>query len=97
MSTVIPKNVTWIKDQVQIVHPETKKVICSSGKEISFDYLLVATGLKLDWAKIKGIEGQMGKNGLCSIYDYEEAEKTSEMIQSFKGGNALFTMPPLPI
>ncbi len=97
METVIPKGVTWIKDQVQTVNTEAKKVICSSGKEISFDYLLIATGLKLDWAKIKGIEGQVGKNGVCSIYDYENAEITNEMIQSFKGGNAIFTMPPVPI
>jgi sulfide:quinone oxidoreductase len=57
----------------------------------------VATGLKLDWAKIKGLEGHLGKNGLCSIYQFEDAEKTSQMIHSFKGGDAIFTMPPVPI
>ena len=97
MASVIPESVAWIKDRVKSVNAEAKKVICSSGKEITFDYLLIATGLKLDWGKIKGIEGQIGKNGICSIYDYEDAEKTSEMIQSFKGGNAIFTMPPVPI
>lgn len=71
--------------------------MCASGKTMTYDYLLVATGLKLDWSKIKGTEGAIGKNGLCSIYDYEDAEKTSEMIQAFKGGNAIFTMPPVPI
>ena len=97
MGEVIPKNVTWIEDRVQVVNPDERKVTCASGKTITYDYLLVATGLKLDWEKIKGTEGSIGKNGLCSIYDYEDAEKTNQMIQNFKGGNAIFTMPPVPI
>ncbi len=97
MSSVIPKGVAWIEDRVQKVNAELNKVTCASGKEITFDYLLVATGLKLDWEKIKGIEGNLGKNGLCSIYDYEGAGITATMLETFKGGHAIFTMPPVPI
>lgn len=97
MSSVIPSGVTWIRDRVQRVDAISKKVVCATGKEITYDYLVVATGLKLDWGKIKGIEGQLGKNGICSIYQYEDAEKTAQMIQQFKGGDAVFTMPPVPI
>lgn len=97
MGSVIPAGIAWIKDRVQTVDTKTQKVICISGKEVTYDYLLVATGLKLDWAKIKGVEGQLGKNGLCSIYQFEDAEKTAQMIREFKGGDAVFTMPPVPI
>lgn len=97
MSSVIPKGIAWVQDSVKAVDAQAKQVICASGKEISFDYLVVATGLKLDWTKVKGVEGNLGKNGLCSIYQYDDAEKTAEMIQSFKGGDAIFVMPPVPI
>ncbi|MGZ3744034.1 MAG: NAD(P)/FAD-dependent oxidoreductase [Pseudobdellovibrionaceae bacterium] len=97
MSELIPKGVSWIQDRVQSINAASRKVTCTSGKEVSFDYLLVATGLKLDWEKIKGLEGHLGKNGLCSIYQYEDAEKTFQMIEQFKGGDAIFTMPPPPI
>lgn len=97
MSTVIPSGVAWIQDRVKIVNAENKEVTCTSGKTITYDTLLVATGLKLDWGKIKGVEGQLGKNGLCSIYEYEDAGITGKMIREFKGGNAIFTMPPVPI
>lgn len=97
MSSIIPKGVSWVKDQVKTVDPVKQKVICASGKEITYDFMLVATGLKLDWGKIKGIEGQIGKNGICSIYNFEDAEKTAQMIAEFKGGDAIFTMPPVPI
>jgi sulfide:quinone oxidoreductase len=97
MSSVIPKGIAWIKDHVQSVQGSENKVLCASGKEITYDFLVVATGLKLDWAKIKGVEGQLGKNGICSIYQFEDAEKTAQMIAAFKGGDAIFTMPPVPI
>lgn len=97
MRSIIPNGVTWVKDRVRSVDAKVNKVKCVSGKEITYDFLLVATGLKLDWGKIKGIEGQLGQNGLCSIYQFEDAEKTAQMIQEFKGGDAIFTMPPVPI
>lgn len=97
MSQVIPKDVTWIRDRVEKVDPNSQTVFCSSNRSFKYDYLLVATGLKLDWFKIKGLEGELGRNGLCSIYQYEDAERTAKMIQDFKGGQAIFTMPPVPI
>ncbi|MES3037634.1 MAG: FAD/NAD(P)-binding oxidoreductase [Bdellovibrionota bacterium] len=97
MVSVIPKGISWIPDHVQSVNPEARKVVCASGKEITYEFLLVATGLKLDWQKIKGLEGNIGKNGICSIYRYQDAEKTANMIHQFKGGDAIFTMPPVPI
>ncbi len=97
MQSMIPDGVSWIKDHVQNVKAAEKKVVCASGKEITYDFLLVATGLKLDWGKIKGLEGQLGGNGICSIYQYADAEKTAQMIAAFKGGDAIFTMPPVPI
>ncbi|MEK6772944.1 MAG: FAD/NAD(P)-binding oxidoreductase [Bdellovibrionota bacterium] len=97
MSAVIPSGVSWVKDSVQSVDASANKVTCTSGKEITYDFLVVATGLKLDWNKIKGLEGNLGKDGICSIYQFEDAEKTAQMIASFKGGNAIFTMPPVPI
>lgn len=97
MATLIPKGVSWVKDSVQSVNASERKVTCASGNVITYDFLVVATGLKLDWGKIKGLDGHLGKNGICSIYQYDDAEKTAQMIQGFKGGNAIFTMPPVPI
>ena len=95
--SVIPKGVAWIRDQVAAVDTKTRTVRGKQGGVYSYEILVVATGLKLDFHKIKGVEGRLGQNGLCSIYQYEDAEKTAQMIEGFKGGNAIFTMPPVPI
>jgi len=93
----IPKNSTWIIDAVTQFMPYENKVLCKSGKEISYDYLVVNPGIQLDWDKIKGLKDTLGKNNVSSNYSFEFAPKTWEFIENFKGGTAVFTNPSTPI
>lgn len=43
------------------------------------------------------LEGNVGRGGICSNYLYDQCPKTWETLPAFRGGNALFTMPPPPI
>lgn len=94
---VMPANTTWIKEAVDTFSPEENKVHCVSGKEITYDYLVVCPGIQLDWNKIKGLRESLGKNNVSSNYDFESAPYTWEMIKNFKGGTAVFTNPSTPI
>lgn len=96
-SSLIPKGVTWIKEKVLSIDPESKKVSLSHDQTVGYDFLVVATGLKLNWDKIEGLNDNLGKNGICSIYQFDQLDKTKEMLHSFSGGTALFVMPPTPI
>ncbi len=93
----IPKNTTWIKEAVTTFHPEENKVVCHSGKEITYDYLIVCPGIQLDWNKVKGFKETLGKNNVSSNYSFETAPYTWELIKNFKGGTAIFTNPATPI
>lgn len=97
MSEVMPKGVHWIQQKVQSLHPAENNLTLDNGESVSYDYLILSPGLKVDFEKIKGVVGHLGKNGLCSIYDYEQSEKTFEQINNLKSGNILFTVPPMPI
>jgi sulfide:quinone oxidoreductase len=67
------------------------------GKEVQYDYLVVAPGIQLDWDKVKGLKEAIGKDGVCSNYAYEYVDKTWECLRTFTGGNAIFTQPNTPI
>lgn len=97
MSEVIPRGLDLFKDSVLAVDPISKTVALKNYGPIKYEVLVVATGLKIDFNKIKGVVGNLGTNGMCSIYDFEGAEQTSRMLESFEGGHAIFTMPPVPI
>ncbi len=96
MSSVIPKGVKWIKDGVSDVSPESNALTLTSGGQLGYDFLIVAAGIKIDWEAIPGLKENLGKGGVVSNYDYQQAPKTWQALQDFKGGTALFTQPPPP-
>ncbi|MFS8065486.1 MAG: FAD/NAD(P)-binding oxidoreductase [Byssovorax sp.] len=93
----IPRGATWIRDSVASFEPEHSAVVTRGGDRITYDQLVVALGIQLDWGKIKGLEGHLGKDGICSNYSYEHVESTWRFLRDFKGGNAVFTFPSTPV
>lgn len=93
----IPNGTTWIKDAVASFEPEQNQVTCKSGDKHTYDYLVVAPGIQLDWHKIKGLKETLGKNGVTTNYLVDYAPYTWECLRNFKGGNAIFTNPNTPI
>ncbi|KAF9970446.1 hypothetical protein BGZ73_006847 [Actinomortierella ambigua] len=97
MEDVMPKKAQWIKESVATFKPESNSVTLANGETISYEYLVVAAGIQVNWDKIKNLPQALGKNGVTSNYSAQSVEKTDEFIKAFKGGNALFTMPSTPI
>lgn len=94
---LIPSGVHWIREAAAGFDPEHNTVSTSGGQQLSYDVLIVATGLKLCWDRIEGLPEALGKGGVCSNYSREFAPYTWEAIQAFTGGNAVFTCAPMPI
>lgn len=93
----MPKNVNWIKDSVVELSPEKNQLTLKSGKILTYDYLIVAPGIQLNWDEIKGLKDTLGKNNVTSNYSFETAPYTFECLKNFKGGNAIFHTPNTPI
>ncbi len=93
----IPAGAVWIKDRVAEFLPDENALVTESGKKIEYEYLVVAAGIQLDWAKVKGLPEALGKDGVCSNYSYQTGEKRGKFIGPSKSGNAIFTHPTTPI
>jgi sulfide:quinone oxidoreductase len=92
-ASVMPRRVQWIRDAVTEFLPEQNSLRTRDGQTITYDWLIVASGLQLQWEKIKGLKDAIGQNGVCSNYSYATVDTTSEAIHNFRGGNAIFTNP----
>ena len=92
-SSVIPAGATWLQDSVTAFFPDVNQVETKAHGRVGYDYLIVAAGIQIDWAKIKGLPDALGKDGVCSNYSYEHVDKTWQFIQAFRGGHAVFTFP----
>ncbi|MEQ6436616.1 FAD-dependent oxidoreductase [Comamonas sp. w2-DMI] len=65
----VPAGVELVQERVAEFDPEGKKVVTESGEAHAYDFLVVATGMKLEYGLIEGMEeGLIGKNGIGSIY-----------------------------
>ena len=97
----LPSSVRWIKDMVAEFDPASNSLTTAGGQRIRYDFLIVATGLHLDYKRIKGMDvAAIGHNGLASVYPGPAAAVASwSAMQTFiaKGGRALLTLPATPL
>ena len=96
---LMPDKVTWIHDAATAVDPEKRIVATSTSGTLTYDFLVVAPGVVLQWAKIPGLAESVGKptTGVTSNYSYNTVASTWDAIRSFRGGTALFTEPVTPV
>jgi sulfide:quinone oxidoreductase len=96
-----PSGVNWVKEMVAGFDPAANVVVTASGQRIPYDFLVVATGVHLDFAQIEGMDvGAIGSNGLASVYPGPQAaQATWAAMQAFadKGGDAVMTLPTTPL
>lgn len=94
----IPEKAHWIKDRVVTFEPDQNALTCADSGRITYDYLVVAPGIQLDWGKIKGLQENLGQFGVCSNYTFASAPYTWQTLRSIKRPvKAIFTAPNTPV
>lgn len=93
----VPRDVEWVQEAVAALDPEGRAVETASGRRLTYDYLVVATGLVLDYDAIEGMDtARIGENGLGSHYAGPEAAAATWAAMSRfadEGGEAVFGRP----
>lgn len=93
----MPDGVRWVRSDVAEFDPDANAVVTASGERVAYDYLVVATGLSLEYGAIEGMsEALIGRDGIASIYaGPEAAAASSRALAEFAqaGGVGLFGRP----
>ena len=93
----LPAGVTLVAEAAAAIDAEGRNVTTSSGTNINYDFLVLASGLVLDHGAIEGFSLDLvGKDGIGALYagaDY--AARTWQAASAFaeQGGIGLFTRP----
>uniref|UniRef100_A0A0W0F900 Sulfide:quinone oxidoreductase, mitochondrial n=1 Tax=Moniliophthora roreri TaxID=221103 RepID=A0A0W0F900_MONRR len=95
LSALIPKHINHISENVKTFLPDKSSVVTGSGRSLSYDTLVVATGLQINWNEIKGLPEALldSSSGVSSIYSYDTCDKVWNDIESLRSGNAVFSQP----
>jgi sulfide:quinone oxidoreductase len=96
-ASVMPTGVGWIRESAAAADPDAQTVTTGTGRVVTYDYLVVAPGIQLDFGKIPGLTETLGKNSVSTNYRFDLAPRTWEFIRALRGGTAIFTMPPGPV
>jgi len=93
----LPRGAELIAEYAAEIDPEAKRVTTAGGTAVDYDFLIVATGLTLDWGAIEGFSLDLvGQNGLGAVYAGPEyAAKTWAEMNRFtdEGGEAVLLRP----
>lgn len=97
--TLLRKGVDLAIEEAVRIHPDAQTVQLARGGSLEYDYLVIATGARLDHGAIPGLaEGSFG------FYSLGDAERLREELRRFKGGRLLigiagipYKCPPAPV
>ena len=93
----LPRSVSWVQEHVAEFDPEGKSVTTTGGTRLPYDFLVVTTGLKLDYESIEGMDRSLiGRDGIASVYASPQSAlacfgQVSQFIEN--GGVGLFGRP----
>jgi len=91
---ILPKQCTWLKDRAKSFDPDNNTLTTYGGETITYDYLVVTTGITLDYYKIEGcLEAMENDPFVCSNYSPKYVHKTWWSLRNLEKGNAIFTFP----
>ncbi|CCL99126.1 uncharacterized protein FIBRA_01140 [Fibroporia radiculosa] len=93
--SLIPDHLVHIPENVKSFSPSSASVTTESGRSISYESLIIATGMKINWENIPGLPKALAdpSSGVSSIYSYATCDKVWSDIDALRSGKAIFTQP----
>ncbi|KAH7150150.1 hypothetical protein B0J13DRAFT_549638 [Dactylonectria estremocensis] len=95
MDGLIDRKLKFYNDNVDTFSPDNNFITLGNGQKVSYNHLVVAPGINIDYASIKGLPEALANldSPVSSIYGYDTCDKVFSNIKKFRKGNALFTQP----
>jgi sulfide:quinone oxidoreductase len=93
----VPSGVRWVRENIVEFEPVGNKVVTDKNTTLPYDFLVIATGLALDYDAIEGMSRDLiGREGIASVYaGPEQAAASWTVLAKFceTGGTGLFGRP----
>ncbi|KAG6117364.1 hypothetical protein E4U13_001168 [Claviceps humidiphila] len=95
MNELIDSRLGFYKSSVAAVAPEDSLVTLADGAKLSYEHLVIAPGLSLDYGSIDGLTDalQNADSDVSTIYNYDTCDKAFRSIEKLSSGTAIFTQP----
>lgn len=92
----IPSGVDLVKAEIDKVVPDENKVLLTDGKELPYDYLIIATGTTPRPDETPGMADDLG-GAVHEFYTYNGATALAEKLRTWEGGKLVVHVTEMPI
>jgi len=92
----IPEGAELIEAEIDRVVAEDSKVLLVGGQELSYDYLIIATGTTPRPDQTPGMAEDMG-GSVHEFYTYQGATRLAEKLRTWDGGHLVIHITEMPI
>lgn len=95
LSSLVDPKLRFYNDGVEGFSPDDGFVTLGNGDKVHYDHLVVAPGINVDCASVKGLTEALANPDslVSSTYNYDSCDKVFGTIQRFQKGRAIFTQP----
>jgi NADPH-dependent 2,4-dienoyl-CoA reductase/sulfur reductase-like enzyme len=95
LADLIPPHIAHIPENVASFDPAHNAVRTEAGRTLTYDALVVAMGLQVNYGAIEGLPKALAdpSSGVSSIYSYQTCDKVWDDIDALRTGRAIFTQP----
>ncbi len=92
-----PPGVDVIFSGIDLIEPDSNRVKLSNGKTLNYDFLIVATGSKVNPGETEGLTGEFWQKNIFDFYTIEGACNLSHFLKYWEGGKMVLNIIEMPI
>jgi len=93
----IPRGVNYVQATIDRLDAEDNKVYLGGGRELDYDYLVVATGTNPTPSETPGLEGPEYGKTVHDFYTFEGAVALRDALTKFDSGRLVINLIEMPV
>lgn len=91
------KGIEYIQSTIESLDALEKSVRLGNGNTVSYDLLIIATGVQLLFEETEGLTGPGWRENVFDFYSLEGSTALAEKLKTFKGGDVVINLTEMPI
>jgi len=92
-----PSGVEVITTPVDVIEPKDNRVRLTDGRQIGYDYLIIATGCRIHPEEIEGLMDGGWRENIFDFYTIEGAIALANYFKYWEGGRLVVSIAEMPI
>jgi sulfide:quinone oxidoreductase len=93
----IPPKVYYIESEIDRIEPDHNRVLLRCGKQLDYDLLILATGVKTAPDQVEGMLGNDWRKRVFDFYTFEGASALRDSLRDWNGGKLVVHISEMPI